>query len=99
MQNRTSPPSLSRVILGGLALHGRLSPGAIMQRAEAMCLDAAAAARAVHDLIAQGLASVTRDGPAEGAVIATGKIADLPTAARASAITTYLAQGKAVRHG
>lgn len=85
---------LTVVLIGGLALHGRLDATTIIDRAAAMRLGTEAQARAVLDLIDRGLASVSRAG-SDGHLLATPAVADLSREYRVRCILAYLALAKA----
>lgn len=85
------------VLIGGLALHGELSAGAVMDRAEAMGLDTAATARAVLMLVDERAASVQRDGTG-GKLIAAPGLAEMSRARRVRAIIAWLVQARGVGH-
>lgn len=90
-------PSLVAVLIGGLSLHGEMTATQVIERAEGMGLGTEAQARAIADLLDQGVASVMRDGE-DGKIIAAPGLADLPRSRRVSGIIAYLGQAEAVRH-
>lgn len=90
-------PPLALVLIGGLALHGTLTAGAIIDRAAALGLGTDAQARAVLDLIDRRLASVSRAG-SDGHLIAAPALEELPRAYRVRCIVAWLAQVRGARH-
>jgi hypothetical protein len=85
------------IITGALALHGEMPAAQIAERAEALGLDAGPQARAVLDLLDQGLVSVLRDEDG-GKIIATPRLAALPRARQIAGILAYLGQARGLRH-
>ncbi|PYG32396.1 hypothetical protein [Pelagimonas varians] len=99
MKDATSKvPSLARVIIGGLLMHGKIETGELLAISTKMGLGGGALPRAMLDVVNAGQARALPGPSGAGQLIAGDALAMIPRPIRIRLKTAYLTTRMGVRH-